>query len=390
MAAVALTILDQGGPGPAGRAFAGTVAGGLVTVTNDNNTDVLSWAITLLDVPPDSALVPGVLATADSGTPTASFTPDVVGSFRVMLDVYEATGLTGIRNRDIRNFGIPNARGIIVPPYQKLPDPLPVTGSGQPGEKPDEQNYGGQTRGWAGDRASGQLEQYFQTYDDLPIELVGSTPFTAAATGEPPLYMVFLVIISSDAVFNLPSSGVRVGQRYRVIAEAGTSFKVAVTVTGGQNINGLSSVDMPSGGSGTFLYLGGLDWIMLGHKTDRYERTLVGGVEDTDQTGFVSIGSTVLDIANFTNVATVTWQAVLETTNAADAAEIRLFDVTGAAIVGASTLSTVSLTPVLVSATITLPPGSNLYEVQLRLQTTGTPNRATCKQAQLIIDWLQP
>jgi len=65
--------------------------------------------------------------------------------------------------------------------------------------------------------------------------------------------------------------------------------------------------------------------------------------------------------------------------------------VTAAAVVASSTLSTTSLIPVLVSALVTLPvSGANLYEAQLRLQTTGTPNRATCKQAQLIVDWLQP
>lgn len=391
MAAVALIVFDQGGPGPAGQAFLGTVSGGLVTITNDNNTDVLSWAITLLDVPAGSGLVPGVLATADSGVPTASFSPDVAGSYRIMLDVYEATGLTGILNRDIRNFGINSVRNIIIPPYQKLPDPLPVTGSGLPGEKPNEQNYSGNTRGWAA-----QLTQFFLNYDDLAPFLVTSTPFTptiSLTVSDYPIYVVGLVSIGSDAVFNLPSTLVRAGQRFRVAAEAGSTYKVTVTASGGQTINGQTTWKMLSGTTSEFLYIGSNRWIILGAKTDRYERTLVGGVEDTDQTGFVTIGSTVLDLDNFVNLpgGQVTWQAILETTDILDSAEIRLFNITGAAVVAGSVLSTASLTPVLVSTLLTLPvSGPNLYEAQLRLQTTGAPNRATCKQAQLIVDWLQP
>ena len=72
MAATALILFNQGGPGTPGEAFAGTVAGGLVSISNNSNTDVASWRITLLDVPPDSALVPCVLATANSATPAAS------------------------------------------------------------------------------------------------------------------------------------------------------------------------------------------------------------------------------------------------------------------------------------------------------------------------------
>lgn len=390
MPVTALIVFDQGGPGPAGQAFEGTVAGGAVTVTNDDNTDVASWRITLADVPPDSGVATGVLASANNNTPTANFTPDVPGSYRIVLEVFDAAGFTGDEDTDIRDFGIRNARGFIIPPYQKLPDPLPVLGSGEPGEKPDEQNYGGQARGWTGDRTDGQLEEFFLIYDDLPFESITSTPFTAAVTGEAPLYLVDLTVIGGSAVFNLPS-GARVGQRFRIAAIGGSPLDtVTVTPPGGHNIDGRSSVAMFAGGSGVFIYRGGVRWAMLGAKYDAYERTIVGGVEDTDQTGFVAIGTTVIDTGDFINIDTVTWEAVLETTDGGDPAEIRLFNVTTASVVAGSILSTTSLTPVLVSSTITLASGQNLYEAQLRLTTTGAPNRATCKQAQVVIDWLQP
>lgn len=382
MAVTALIQFTQSAsPGVAGRAYVGTVAGGIVSIANNDNSNVTDWTITLLDVPPGSALVPGVLATGPSATPAATFTPDVPGSYRILISVTDGVNI----DKDVRNFGIPNIRGFIIPSYQKLPDPLPVTGSGQPGEKPDEQNYGGQGRGWAGTRTDGQLEYYFNTYDDLPIKTVASTPFTAAATNEEPLYWVN---VAGAATFNLPS-GARIGQRFRVAASS-TVTLLTVVPPGGHTIEGLSSVVAFGRGSGTFVYRGSSLWVMIGAKADKYERTIVAASEDTDQTGFVSIGSTVIAPEDYPNTTSVLWQAIIETTLGADQAEIRLYNVTTASVVGSSTLSTANLTPTPVSATVSLAAGVNVYEAQLRLQTTGTPNRATCKQAQLIINWMQP
>lgn len=385
MAVTALILFNQGGAGTPGWAFEGTVDDGLVVITNDDDTNVASWRITLLDVPPGSAVVPGVLASADSGTPTANFTPDVQGSYRIELEVFDAIAFGGATDKDIRNFGIRNARGIIVPPYQKLPDPLPVTGEGKPGEKPNEQNYGGQARGWTGNRTDGQLEEFFNTYDDLRTFTVSSTPFTAAATDVPPVYYIN---VTGPATFNLPSS-FRTGQRFRVVA-APTVTLLTVVPPGGYNIDGLSSVKMFGGTSGVFVWRGGSNIMILGSKKDKYERTLVAAIESAENTGFTTIGSTIITPEDYVNTSGTTWEAILETTSGADAAEIRLFNVTTASVVAGSVLSTASLTPVLVSASVTLAAGQNLYEAQLRLQTTGAPNRATCKQAQLIIQWMQP
>lgn len=389
MAATALIVYDQGGPGPAGEAFEGTLAGGAVTVTNDDNTDVASWAITLLDVPPGSALVPGVLGTADSGTPSANFTPDVAGTYRVLLDVYASAGLTGQTSQDIRDFGVRNARGIIIPAYQKNPDPLPLPSSGASNAKPDEQNYGGQGRGWTGDGSDGLMHQFMTTYDDLPFQTVTSTPVNLTATGAPLVY-VDHVTVGADTTVNLPDgSTMRVGQRIRVIARTGT-FNTIVGLPGAHTINGsLTSWTLLPGMGATFVYMGSSNYVVVDASLDRYERSVVASTEDTDQTGFVTIGATYVDLGDFPNLNGVTWRAIIETTNASDAAEIRLFNVTTASVVASSTLSTTSITPVLVSSAVTLAAGANLYEAQLRLQTTGAPNRAACKQAQLILEWFQ-
>lgn len=396
MAVTALIKFTQGpNTDAAGRAVKGTLADGAVTITNGDNTDVARWKIELLYNPPGSALgaVPGtsvVLAQAVSPTPSANFTPDVGDGqcYRVKLTVWDAAGAYDV---DIRNFGIPNGRGFITPPYQKLPEPLPLLGTGEAGEKPDELNFGGQAYGWLGDSGVGAHHDFFKLYDDLPFESVTTTPFTAAV-GEKPSYVVDLTTIGSNAVFNLPSTGLRAGQRFRVSAFGSTSYVLTVNPPATHTINGRTSLYMKSPNTAVLVYLGGTEWMMLGAKYDIYERSIVAGEESVELTGFQSVGSSCLvDPANFPNSdGLATWMAVIETTDALDAAEVRLFNLTLGSAVAGSTLSTTSLSPAVVSSTVTLASGPNLYEAQLRLATTGTPNQATCRQAQLAITWLQP
>lgn len=170
--------------GTGGEAYLGAT-GLLVTVENDDNTDVLSWEIELLYARPGSTLatppgVPVLLASASSSTPSATFTPDIPGSYRIRLTVYDTAGFTGVSDIDIRNFIVPLPdKGTILPPYQKLPDPLPLSG---PGSKPDEMNYGGQAFGWSGDDnlvAKG-VNETLAVVD----ELVGVPDFSLALEGD--------------------------------------------------------------------------------------------------------------------------------------------------------------------------------------------------------------
>lgn len=402
MAAVALIKFDQadGVSTPAGEAhpailyFAPDLAKNVITITNDDNTDVASWKIELLYQPPDSALgaVPGtpvVLAQATSNTPSAQFTMDAPdGCYRVVLYVWDGNG---VMDTDIRNVGVPNGRGIIIPPYQKLPDPLPLPATGLSGNKPDELNFNGQLYGWLGDSGEGMHHDIFRLYDDLPFESVVTTPFTAKATQEAPYYVVNLTTIGGDAVFNMPASGWRTGQRFRVQAYGDPDRFLTINAPAGHTINGLSALVVRAPNTTVLVYLGGTEWTMLGAKYDRYERSLVAGVENSQVTGFQSVGSSILiDPDDFPN-GTFDWRVVIETTDGADAAEVRLFNTTQGSAVAGTTLSTTSLTatPLSVSG-ITLHADPSLYEAQLRLQTTGSPNVATCRQAQIVANWLQP
>lgn len=89
MAVTAIIRLTQGSNSVTGSDLVGGLAGGLVTVSSGDNTDVDSWSIELLEIPPGSGLSVGVLAAATSATPVATFTPDVTGSYRIELTVVD-------------------------------------------------------------------------------------------------------------------------------------------------------------------------------------------------------------------------------------------------------------------------------------------------------------
>ena len=163
MAATALIRFTQLPATPlAGVALSG-VSGVQVDIENGSSLDILSWKIDLVYVPPGSAVPTGALAMGNSNMPFASFTPDLVpGSYRVVLTVYAGINQTGQSNVDIRCFVVPDASGIVFPPYQDLPSKLPVVGSNLPGEKPDELNLNSQPYGWDGDGTEGLLLDFMR------------------------------------------------------------------------------------------------------------------------------------------------------------------------------------------------------------------------------------
>ena len=176
MPAIALLKFVQGSrQPPAGQALI-VLPSVQVDITNGgDNTDVKSWRLELLDHPwsagtatPGSPVILG--QNGNDSTPTANRTPapaTLPGSYRIRLTVWTGTGYTGAQDVDIRNFTVraPN-QSVILPPYQKLPDPLPLPGEGKPGEKPDELNFEGQPWGWSGPTKYGY---YGSTYDNFRL-----------------------------------------------------------------------------------------------------------------------------------------------------------------------------------------------------------------------------
>ncbi len=400
MAASALIVFTQNAVvGTPGVAYSGT-PDLVVTVTNSVNTSVASWTIELVYAPPDSALAtpvgtPVLLASASSNTPSATFTPDISGSYRIVLTVYETAGFVGVHSVDIRNFVVPTAfRHIVLPPYQKLPDPLPLPASGQVGSKPDELNLDDREFGWAGnaDPPFGMhgilmgLDRgfpiFYQTAPTISTTLVeGASPqFVGAQTGA----------WGTGGTITLPA-GVATGYVAVIQDVEGLANTKPITVTApaGTTINGLASVVISrSYGSATLVRGQTTEWFTWGAKIVQSTQPILAGMGSTDQTGYQAIGGLAIDPTTFPNLRSVTLEVLLETSNAADTASFRLQNVTTSSTVGSSTLTTTALTPTPLSATISLASGVNVYEGQIKL-STGSPNRATCKEARLIVTWLQ-
>src|SRR6185436_15089637 len=92
----------------AGLAMKG-VTGLTVTVNNVNTTSIASWQIDLVYTPPGSAVaVATPLAFNDNGnTPSATFTPDVTGSYRLVLKLWSVINRAGNPDdTDIRVFAV--------------------------------------------------------------------------------------------------------------------------------------------------------------------------------------------------------------------------------------------------------------------------------------------
>ena len=144
---------------PAGQAIAATT-GTSVSVANADNTAVASWQIELYDVPPNSALTTGIIASSNSGsTPGASFTPDVAGTYRVALKVWNLINRPGsYTDLDIRDvmIGLPNT-GLVLPAFSMWPRQLPPLASAFVGAKASESNVNGCDRGWDGCGSDGQM-----------------------------------------------------------------------------------------------------------------------------------------------------------------------------------------------------------------------------------------
>lgn len=220
MAATALIKFVQGSNiGIAGQALVG-VGGVAVAVSNGNNADIGSWEIDLVYRPPGSSVAVAIhLASNNSNaTPTATFTPDVRGCYRIVLRVWALPNKVGTPDIDIRNFIIKGRRGTILPPYQKDPDPLPTLASALPGNKPNETNVNGNEFGWLGITGDALLADILDSIDSgmiqpafPPVEITfgftngsiadGATlPVPATPTGPNRFRGTFFLVRQSQAI----------------------------------------------------------------------------------------------------------------------------------------------------------------------------------------------
>lgn len=160
------------------------------------------------------------------------------------------------------------------------------------------------------------------------------------------------------------------------IQDGGANDKVIISFTGNLSASG--------GGGG-----GGLP------KQDHL--AIVAGYQQVDQAVFQGIGAFEFNPTGPETMApsgsttyTAYFQPIVEIYPTGTIAEVRLYNLTTNAVVTNSTLTGSSLTPQRLRSlnlSGSLPAGSNLYEMQMRVTTAGGSNRATCKGAKLFVTW---
>lgn len=199
----------------ANTAAAGVALVGALTTTvvasNGDNSGIVRWTYQLVDVPPGSAVSKAVQSGA---TATFSFAPDVRGSYRLMLITERSNGAIDV---DIRVFSVPLANGRIVPPYQGNPRPRPLAGAGA---KPDEMNFGGQERGYAGSPEHRMLDALLREVDAADV----TSPF-------PPLPIIEVnKDTGSDTASGAPGSPVRTVDEALRRADQAPGFEIVIRI----------------------------------------------------------------------------------------------------------------------------------------------------------------
>ena len=268
MSVTALIKFTQGAnTDTAGRAVKGDLSSGTVTVSNGSDVGVVSWLYELLYVPPGSSIP----TTIQGPSSTATFTfaqPDVAGSYRVRLTVTDANGNTDV---DIRNFCVPFTNGLIAPPFQGYPAPLPLTGAGS---KPNEINLGGQPFGWDGNQ-NASFPLLYQALAKLDGVSGGGVPPARTISTTSPLAgggdlstnrtlslsygnglttnAGSLVVQSADSTINVAPGGISVGTIATGNIASGAVTLAKLDTTGGA---GIPLVASGSGGAPTWSQIG--------------------------------------------------------------------------------------------------------------------------------------
>lgn len=217
-----------------GRALIGTVAVA-VAISNGDNTDVFDWTWELLTKPSASAIPSGIIAAG--AVSSASFTPDVAGSYLARLTVKDTAGNQA---QDIRAFIVLEGSGRLIPPFRGDFSSL---------------NYGGQVEGW--DPA---MERWLHSID-------GKAPRVNASSGALN-NIVSLDLVDSTVVEGLRFSNVLGatingiasgygGRRLYVLAAA------AAVVFANQNAGSLAANRIVTGtGADVTLQLGSSAWLV--------------------------------------------------------------------------------------------------------------------------------
>lgn len=391
MANATIQITQGGTVVPAGQSALGFDNTTTVTLTDAGGAGATSYTWSVLSWPGPVGSAPTITnPTQQVATISGPFTD---GIYIVKLIRLDGTGTTV----DIKFFGVADDDGLHLP---------------SPGMTGSMANVGGlataQAAGWAGraDAATNSLlDAYLRwlkaragIYDGkvsaLTVNNATSSPQALSTAAGDGLYDVAYTKTAAHTIQLIPAiAGEKLELVVRMAAGAGT-----LTVQSDTAGATLITLPAPPATAGTLPWLlkfnsDGTNWILTDVKTldlktvqVHEEFQAVTGIQSASTDVFTRVGTVIVDPTKYPT-SVVKFQAVLEASTG-QTAECRLYNVTDGGLVASSLLTGLTDTPTLHEATITLPGGSRLYEVQLRL---GSPNggtdRASCTNAKILLTW---
>lgn len=384
---------SQGGNTPAaGQSALGFLTTSPVTLFDAAGGGATSWAWSIVGFPGPLGSVPVITGASSQ---TATVTPPTDGIYIVKL--VRVDGI--VTTTDVRFFGVADLD------YGHYLPSAGMTGNMT--------NIGGSTAaqqaGWEGRQDATTnvfLDAILRFLRGSVGRFVGKVATVNFSSGTPTTVTLVDGTDKPYRILNLTGSGLYTQELSTAGASEGKRFKFTVNLTAGAGgftlVNGIGgstlfALTAPPSGTHAWSFeavFDGTNWTV--HRISAVdpkaipgtmEIPIVTGLQATSQIVYTRIGNLRIDPSKFPANTQITFQAIVEAT-AGKTAQILLYNLTDGGPVAGTPLSSSSVTPAVVSATVTLPGSQKDYEVQLLMTTAGTSSdHVDCTSAKLILTW---
>lgn len=379
--------------GVAGQSVIGLDRVTAITLTDAGGVGATTWLWEVLSFPGPDASAPTV---SNSATQIATITPaPSITDGVYVIRLTRNDPVDGI-STDVRFFAVKDDDLLSLPSAGMNRTMSNVLGSAA-----------AQEAGWFGSTFGGTnvfLDAFLRLRKRREGRYYGkNTPITHSSGS--PVVHTFLFADTTKQTITMSGAGTYTADLDPASFEAGNVFRFRVIFnTGAGNFilrdsgaNVRLTLSAPPAGTVTYeieATFNGTNWLLSDFmlldllSLRRFQEFLgVAGVQTNSTDTFQRAGTLRVDPSLFPASQQITWEATFDTTTGANAAEVRLFNVTDVAVVSGSTFTTTSTTADTQSAVVTLPASQKDYEIQVRLTTTDLAQRATCTRARLVIRW---
>lgn len=391
MAFATIQITQGVSVGGNGESILGFDPSVVVTLTDAGGAGATSYLWEIISFPGPLAAPPTI---TNSTSQVATVTPVTDGIYVVRLTRDDpGDGVSTM----VRFFGVKDDDGFHIPSAGMTGNMSNVGGSAA-----------AQAAGWMG-RVSGStntlLDAIVRRFRARIGRYFGKKETVSHSSSSPATETVVDGTNKPYRILTLTGTGAFTSELSLANVEEGKVFRYQVALSSGagsftlnSGIAGTTILTLTAPPSGTFTYTfeayyDGTAWVVASLRVvdakaiiKKAELPLVAGLQDNDTATFKRIGAVQVDPSLFPSNIQVKFEGIIETTT--NTVELRLFNVTDAAVVSGSTLSSTSTSADAQEATVTLPSALKLYEAQLRITPVGGPgDTATCTGAKLVLTW---